>query len=67
MTPRPRVRPDAKCPLRPGQPCTLCQLNVTGPQDCGLVRLVMEDDELREGLHRFQVAALRREGAETAA
>ncbi|MEV4492556.1 DUF6767 domain-containing protein [Micromonospora coxensis] len=67
MTPRARVRPDAKCPLRPGQPCTLCQLSVTGPQDCGLVRLVMEDDELREGLHRFQVAARRREGVETAA
>ncbi|MFC7759547.1 DUF6767 domain-containing protein [Catellatospora bangladeshensis] len=22
---------DARCPLRPGQPCTLCQLDVTGP------------------------------------
>ena len=47
-------RPDAMCPLRPGEPCTLCQLSVTGPQDCGLVYLVMGDDELREGLHRFR-------------
>lgn len=43
-----RRRPDAKCPLRPGEPCTLCQVNVTGPQDCGLVYLVMDDPELRQ-------------------
>ena len=42
-----------KCPIRPGQPCTLCQLDVTGPHDCGLVYLVMHDPELREGLRRF--------------
>ncbi|MEO7587088.1 MAG: DUF6767 domain-containing protein [Arachnia sp.] len=47
---RPRRRPDAKCPLRPGEPCTLCQTSVTGPQDCGLVYLVMDDPEFREGL-----------------
>jgi hypothetical protein len=28
---------------------------VTGPQDCGLVYLVMSDDELREGLRRQQL------------
>lgn len=39
--------PQPKCPLRPGEPCTLCQLDVTGPQDCPLVFLVMGDDELR--------------------
>ena len=39
-----------RCPLRPGQPCTLCQIDVTGPQDCGLVYLVMTDDELRRGV-----------------
>lgn len=43
-----RRRPDAKCPLRPGDPCTLCQVNVTGPQDCGLVYLIMDDPETRE-------------------
>ena len=45
--------PDAQCPLRPGDPCTLCQVNVTGPQDCGLVYLVMHDEELME-LYRAQ-------------
>lgn len=44
-----RTRPDAKCPLRPGDPCTLCQLDVTGPQDCPLVWLVRVDDELSLG------------------
>jgi hypothetical protein len=44
-------RPDARCPVRPGQPCTLCQLDVTGPQDCPLVYLVMTDEELRVGVH----------------
>jgi len=41
-----------RCPIRPGEPCTLCQIDVTGPQDCGLVYLVMSDDELREGVRR---------------
>ncbi len=45
------------CPLRPGEPCTLCQVSVTGPQDCGLVYLVMGDDELREGLRQQRLAA----------
>ncbi len=48
------------CPLRPGEPCTLCQVDVTGPQDCGLVYLVMGDDELREGLHRVKILATSR-------
>jgi Domain of unknown function (DUF6767) len=48
----PRRAPQPRCPLRPGEPCTLCQLDVTGPQDCGLVYLVMHDDDLREGLRR---------------
>ncbi len=40
--------PVPQCPIRPGEPCTLCQLDVTGPADCGLVYLVMHDPELRE-------------------
>jgi len=43
--------------LRPDEPCTLCQLDVTGPSDCGLVYLVMHDDELRDALHRHRPAA----------
>ncbi|MFZ5870331.1 MAG: DUF6767 domain-containing protein [Actinomycetota bacterium] len=51
-----RRTPQARCPIRPGEPCTLCQVNVTGPQDCGLVYLVMDDDELREALRDNRVA-----------
>ena len=43
-----RSRPEARCPLRPDDVCSLCQLDVTGPQDCGLVYLVMSDPEQRE-------------------
>ncbi|WFE21868.1 hypothetical protein O7621_00245 [Solwaraspora sp. WMMD937] len=43
--------PEAKCPIRPGEPCTLCLPGTTGPAECGLVYLVMSDDELRAGLH----------------
>jgi hypothetical protein len=51
----PRSVPVPRCPLRPGEPCTLCQLDVTGPADCGLVYLVMSHPELREGLRLHQV------------
>jgi len=43
-------RPTAQCPIRTGEPCTLCHIGATGPQDCPLVYLVMDDPELREGL-----------------
>ena len=56
-------RPDARCPLRPGQPCTLCQLDVTGPQDCPLLYLVMHDPELRDGVRE---AAMRAASPDTA-
>jgi hypothetical protein len=42
--------PVPQCPLRAGEPCTLCQLDVTGPANCGLVYLVMSDPQLRAGL-----------------
>ena len=38
----------ARCPLRPGDPCSLCQPGADGPHNCGLVYLVMDDPELRE-------------------
>ncbi|MDO4411876.1 DUF6767 domain-containing protein [Cutibacterium sp.] len=50
-----------KCPLRPGDPCSLCQLYVTGPQDCGLVYLVMGDDALRDELVKSRKAAREKE------
>ena len=46
--------PVAKCPVRPGDACTLCQPGAHGPEDCGLVYLVMNDPDLRD-----QLAALR--------
>jgi hypothetical protein len=43
---------DARCPLRPGEPCTLCHPEASGPQDCPTVAIVMDDDELRAELAR---------------
>ncbi|WP_130865364.1 DUF6767 domain-containing protein [Acidipropionibacterium timonense] len=57
-------RPQPQCPLRPGEPCTLCQLFVTGPQDCGLVYLVMGDDDLRDELVRKRAEARARQDDE---
>ncbi len=45
-----RTRPEPQCPIRPGEPCTLCLGSVTGPQDCGLVWLVMTDADLSREL-----------------
>lgn len=36
-----------QCPLRFGEPCTLCQAFVTGPEDCQTVALVMNDPDLK--------------------
>lgn len=40
-------RPVPACPIRDGDPCSLCVPGVSGPQDCGLVYLVTSDPELR--------------------
>jgi hypothetical protein len=51
----PRVRPAAMCPLRAGQPCTLCHPEAhLGPQDCPTVALVMGDPDLRAGLSQWR-------------
>lgn len=42
--------PVARCPVRKGESCSLCVPGASGPQDCGLVYLVLSDDELRERL-----------------
>lgn len=59
-----RSRPEAKCPLRPDEICNLCQLDVTGPHDCGLVYLVMSDPDQRVewGERRATAAEARRLG-----
>ena len=50
------MQPVPKCPVRPGDACSLCQPGAHGPEDYGLVWLVMSDPDLRE-----QLAVLRRE------
>lgn len=58
---RPTKFTQAKCPIRPGDPCTLCVPGATGPQDCGLVYLMMNDPDLvelrKEHLERKKAAA----------
>lgn len=41
-----RSAPEALCPIRPGEACTLCFPGANGPKDCGLVYLVQDDEEL---------------------
>ena len=49
-----RSRPTPRCPVRLGETCSLCLPGATGPQDCGLVHLVMQDPELVEELARMR-------------
>ena len=49
-----RAAPAARCPIRVDESCSLCFPGATGPQDCGLVYLVMHDPELREDLSRLR-------------
>jgi hypothetical protein len=50
-----RRRADANCPLRTGEPCTLCHPDAhAGPQDCPTVALVMADPEMREALRHWR-------------
>lgn len=49
--------PEARCPIRLGEPCSLCHPGASGPQDCGLVWLVMQDPELRDELAHQRTAA----------
>lgn len=37
---------DSRCPIRLGEPCSLCYPGATGPADCGLVYLVRNDPDL---------------------
>ena len=51
--------PSPRCPIRIGEPCSLCVPGATGPQDCGLVYLVQSDPEMREELAARRRATLR--------
>ena len=50
--------PDAMCPLRPGDMCTLCVPGATGPQDCPTVAEVMRDPDLRARLAELRAEHL---------
>lgn len=52
-------RPEPACPIRLGEPCSLCFPGADGPQNCGLVYLVQSDEELRDLL--AEKRALRRD------
>jgi hypothetical protein len=54
-------RPDPQCPIRIGEPCRLFVPGATGPHDCSLVRLVMDDRGLREELARMRAQFVRSE------
>ncbi|WP_414703473.1 DUF6767 domain-containing protein [Propionicimonas sp.] len=41
-------RPQPKCPIRNGEPCSLCFPGADGPQNCGLVYLVASDADLQD-------------------
>lgn len=60
MTERQRAkpRPIAKCLIRPGDDCRLCFSGATGPEDCGLVYLVLGDPELRDQLAQIRLEQL---------
>lgn len=49
------MRPVPKCPLRPGESCTLCNPGATGPEDCPTVYAVMTDPDLRVRLAELRV------------
>ena len=49
------------CPLRPEDYCSQCQAYATGPQDCGLVYMVLHDPDLRE-MYAEQLARYREAG-----
>lgn len=49
-----RTVPQARCPIRIGDPCSLCFAGAAGPHDCGLVHLVMRDPDLRDELARMR-------------
>ena len=50
---------EAKCPIRVGEPCNLCESGASGPEDCGLVWLVMNDPELHARLDELRIEHLK--------
>ena len=50
--------PMPKCPIRPGDPCSLCVPGADGPHNCGLVYLVQDDPELLELAREHRAKAI---------
>lgn len=48
------MRSVPRCPVRPGESCTLCNPGASGPQDCPTVYAVMTDSELRARLEELR-------------
>ncbi len=46
--------PDPPCPIRAGDLCKLCVPGATGPENCGLLYLVVSDPDLLAELLRRQ-------------
>ncbi|WP_390886206.1 DUF6767 domain-containing protein [Corynebacterium parakroppenstedtii] len=53
---RKKSHPDARCPIRFGEPCTACQPGTSGPADCQLVQMVRMDPELMERMRQMNLA-----------
>jgi len=49
------IGPSMRCPLRRGQPCTLCHPDAkSGPADCPTVSLVRDDPDLWDQLQHLR-------------
>lgn len=53
--------PEAKCPIRYGEPCSLCVPGASGPKDCQLVALVRDDPDLA-ALRAEMIARKKKQG-----
>lgn len=62
-----RSTPEALCPIRPGEACTLCFPGANGPKDCGLVYLVQDDEEMAALVNAQRAEFNKKKRAERAA
>jgi len=56
--------PQPTCPIRVGEPCTLCYPGADGPHNCGLVYLVKNDPDLADEWARHRRRESKRRRAE---
>ena len=53
-----RTQPEPSAPSAPETLLAVRVLGASGPQDCGLVYLVMSDPDLRDRLHQISTASV---------